>query len=199
MSTPASSQVTSTSSVVLKDFHRGSTTVRRTRWPLSSSLGRATESYSHRLWDTWGNSTHRCGEAIVRNSKQRQKKMKTSGFVRSVLVILMTSIALCLAAQERFALVIGNGAYTSVSKLKNPVNDATDIAAALEQLGFKVTLLTNASRREMNQGLNDFHDKLAQDSANAGFFWYAGHGVQSKGENYLIPITRHTTGSRPGR
>lgn len=114
--------------------------------------------------------------------------MKTFLFVRSILVLMMISVALSLAAQERFALVIGNGAYTSVSRLKNPVNDATDIAAALKRLGFKVTLLTNVSRREMNQGLNDFHDKLAQDPASAGFFWYAGHGVQFKGENYLIPI-----------
>ena len=114
--------------------------------------------------------------------------MKTSGFVRSILAIMLASLGLSLAAQERFALVIGNGAYTSVSPLKNPVNDATDIASALKRMGFKVTLLTDASRREMNQGLNDFHNRLAQDPASAGFFWYAGHSVQSKGENFLIPI-----------
>ncbi len=95
-----------------------------------------------------------------------------------------------MSAQEgaRYALVIGNGDYTDIGTLKNPVNDANDIAAALKQLGYQVSMLTNANRKQMNQGLNDFHDKLAQDPSAAGFFWYAGHGVQSKGENYLIPV-----------
>jgi hypothetical protein len=88
----------------------------------------------------------------------------------------------------RCALVIGNGSYTDFGKLANPVNDATDVASALKSLGFQVVLLTNASRKQMNGALNDFHDRLAQDPATAGFLWYAGHGIQAKGENYLLPV-----------
>jgi len=103
----------------------------------------------------------------------------------------MILLALPLFSQAqgiRQALVIGNGNYADLGKLRNPVNDATDIAAALGRLGFKVTLITDAGRKGMNQALNDFHDTLAQDSGSDGFFWYAGHGVQAKGENYLIPV-----------
>ena len=108
-----------------------------------------------------------------------------------LLVGIMILLALPLFSQAqgiRQALVIGNGNYADLGKLRNPVNDATDIAAALGRLGFKVTLITDASRKGMNQALNDFHDALAQDSGSDGFFWYAGHGVQAKGENYLIPV-----------
>jgi len=105
----------------------------------------------------------------------------------SLVIALCAPLALG-AESPRYALVIGNGAYADFGKLKNPVNDATDVAAALKKLGFQVQLLTDASRKQMNQGLNDFYDKLVQDPASEGFFWYAGHGVQSKGENYLVPI-----------
>ena len=110
---------------------------------------------------------------------------------RILVVIALLALALPLVAQDagpRCALVIGNGNYADLGKLKNPVNDAQDMAAALRQLGFKVTLVTDANRKAMNEALNDFHDELAQASSSDGFFWYAGHGVQSKGENYLIPV-----------
>ncbi|MEI6875735.1 MAG: caspase family protein, partial [Spirochaetota bacterium] len=83
------------------------------------------------------------------------------------------------------ALVIGNGAYAS-SPLKNPVNDATDLASALKDLGFAVTLLPNATRETMEKAIRDFGTSLR--SGGTGLFYYAGHGVQVKGRNYLIPI-----------
>jgi uncharacterized caspase-like protein len=92
------------------------------------------------------------------------------------------------AAIPRFALVIGNSNYTGMPRLKNPVNDATDLAAALKRLGFKVTLLTNANRRAMNQATVAFRETLAQDRQSEGVFFFAGHGVQSRGVNYLIPV-----------
>ena len=92
------------------------------------------------------------------------------------------------AANPRFALVIGNANYTSMARLKNPVNDATDLASALTRLGFKVTLLTNANRKAMNQAIVAFREVLAEDRKSEGIFFFAGHGVQSKGMNYLIPL-----------
>jgi len=87
--------------------------------------------------------------------------------------------------EQRVALVIGNSAYRE-SPLRNPVNDATDIAAALRELGFKVTLRTDASQRQMKQALREFAQELRR--GGVGLFYFAGHGVQSKGRNFLIPI-----------
>lgn len=93
-----------------------------------------------------------------------------------------------VANGRRVALVIGNADYTTGGKpLKNPVNDATDMAAAFEELGFdKVIAIADASLREMNDALNDFSNELRAGSV--GVFYYAGHGMQSDGENYLIPV-----------
>jgi uncharacterized caspase-like protein len=87
--------------------------------------------------------------------------------------------------EQRVALVIGNSAYKE-SPLRNPVNDAADMAAALGELGFKVTLRTDASQRQMKQALREFAQDLRR--GGVGLFYFAGHGVQSKGRNFLIPI-----------
>ncbi len=88
-------------------------------------------------------------------------------------------------AERRVALVIGNGAYPS-APLKNPVNDARDMAAALQRLGFEVVLLTNANQQQMDSSVREFGLKLRQ--GGAGLFYYAGHGLQVGGENYLVPV-----------
>jgi hypothetical protein len=113
------------------------------------------------------------------------RKALRFAFLAALLLGLSTGL---LAEGSRYALVIGNGNYADFCRLSNPVNDAADIANALKGLGFKVVLLTDANRRQMNKALNDFHDSLAREPTSAGFFWYAGHGVQSKSENYLLPV-----------
>ena len=102
-------------------------------------------------------------------------------------------LALCLAAAAhaqpakpaRVALVIGNSAYAS-AVLPNPVNDAADMAAALQAAGFTVIRRDNASLREMHLALREFGDKLGKTST--GLFYFAGHGVQVRGRNYLLPV-----------
>ena len=114
--------------------------------------------------------------------------MRRSCFVRSFLALaMMSAVSWSVAAQERFALVIGNGAYTSVSKLKNPVNDATDMAAALKSIGFQVELLADSNLQDMESAVVRLGNKLSQSPGSYGFFFYSGHGVQSNGTNYLIP------------
>jgi formylglycine-generating enzyme required for sulfatase activity len=109
--------------------------------------------------------------------------------MRSVLIVLfLLMLSSFLGAQQKFALVIGNGSYTQVTKLNNPVNDANDMTAALEGLGFKVDLITDATLRAMNDGVDRFRQNLASSAGAYGFFFYAGHGVQSAGNNYLIPV-----------
>ena len=87
---------------------------------------------------------------------------------------------------QRVALVIGNSNYKNGSNLRNPVNDANDMAKVLKDLNFEVILLTNANLRSMDQGLERFYQKL--QSGAVGLFYYAGHGVQVNGENYLVPV-----------
>jgi uncharacterized caspase-like protein len=92
---------------------------------------------------------------------------------------------LIASTERRIALVIGNSAYSS-GPLKNPVNDATDMAATLKKLGFAVTLKRNASLQEMEEVIEDLGNKLKR--GGVGLFFYAGHGVQVNGTNYLLPI-----------
>ena len=94
-----------------------------------------------------------------------------------------------LRAEERIALVVGNGAYGAVSSLDNPASDARLMAEALGGLGFDVTLLVDANQVEMKRGIAQFGRALRSAGADAtGLFYYAGHGVQSFGANYLLPV-----------
>jgi hypothetical protein len=103
--------------------------------------------------------------------------------------LLLFAATLLLAASagaaDRVALLIGNNTY-SASPLRNAVNDARDLGAALKELGFKVIVKENATRNDMIVGLREFGAAL--EGASAALFFYAGHGMQFKERNYLIPI-----------
>jgi hypothetical protein len=90
--------------------------------------------------------------------------------------------------RQKYALVIGNGAYASVAKLNNPVNDASDIKAALESLGFTVDMVVDGGLDQMESAAVRLRSRLSAERNSYGFFFYAGHAVQSAGENYLIPV-----------
>ncbi len=87
--------------------------------------------------------------------------------------------------ERRAALVIGNSAYRS-APLRNPVNDARDMAAALARTGFNVTLVEDASLTGMRRAIRSFGDELTR--GGIGLFYYAGHGVQLRGRNFLLPV-----------
>jgi len=89
-------------------------------------------------------------------------------------------------AEERVALVIGNSSYKS-SPLKNPKNDAALMAAVLKEVGFQVIELADANQKAMKRAMVKFGRRLRK-SGSVGLFYYAGHGVQVDGENFLIPI-----------
>ena len=88
-------------------------------------------------------------------------------------------------AERRVALVIGNGGYTS-GALRNAVNDARSMAQALAECGFEVVEKLDADRQTMFQAVREFGSALRQ--GGVGLFYYAGHGVQVEGHNYLIPV-----------
>jgi WD40 repeat protein len=87
--------------------------------------------------------------------------------------------------RKRLALVIGNGNYLS-SSLANPENDARGIKTVLEQAGFEVIKYENLNQDQMKKAMDEFGEKLK--NYDVGLFFYAGHGIQSKGYNYLIPV-----------
>ncbi|GAB4233514.1 MAG: hypothetical protein Kow0032_16810 [Methyloligellaceae bacterium] len=93
------------------------------------------------------------------------------------------------AAKERFALVIGNSNYRSVEALPNPANDAEAMGRLLKAAGFQVTYATDLGQNEMRRAVRDFSDMLADKGEDTvALVYYAGHGVQIDGQNYLIPV-----------
>ncbi|MBV9566391.1 MAG: caspase family protein [Bradyrhizobium sp.] len=92
-------------------------------------------------------------------------------------------------AENRLALVIGESAYRSVAPLPNPANDAKAVAKLLADSGFEVTSAADLSREDMNREVSDFAVRIAGKGADTvALVFYAGHGVQIDGENYLVPV-----------
>jgi uncharacterized protein (TIGR02145 family) len=109
-----------------------------------------------------------------------------------ILIILIFSVSISYSQvtntsqpQGKVALVIGNGTYIS-SELANPENDAKAMKIALQSVGFTVMEFENLNQVQMKKAIDDFGIKLR--SNDVGLFFYAGHGIQSKGNNYLIPV-----------
>jgi len=108
---------------------------------------------------------------------------KLTLFVLFLSLVISTAI---YATEKKVALVIGNSGYSS-APLKNPVNDAIDISNSLELLGFEVVRGTDLNRKQLRQRVREFGSLLTK--ADVGFFYFAGHGIQFNGENYLIPVS----------
>jgi hypothetical protein len=105
-------------------------------------------------------------------------------------------LLLCLAAGPsparggiRLALVLGNSNYQAAPALGNPSNDAADLAQALRGIGFEVIEQRDATRDTMAKSVRDFSGRL--HGADIALFFYAGHGLQMNGENYLLPVDAH--------
>ena len=111
-------------------------------------------------------------------------------FAKTVLGLLVLCLLQFSAdraqAERRVALVIGNSAYQNVAPLKNPRNDATDIAETLKRLGFEVVEGFDLDSNGFRSKLRDFSS--VADKADVALFYYAGHAMQVKGVNYLAPV-----------
>ena len=101
-------------------------------------------------------------------------------------ILLLSLLAAPASAQQRVALVIGNGSYAHAPSLANPLNDAADIGGALERLGFKVTRIENAGYSELRRGLQQF--SLAASASEMAAVFYAGHGIEVDRRNFLVPV-----------
>jgi len=106
--------------------------------------------------------------------------------INTVVLLLILLITAPISHAQRYALIIGNSDY-KIGPLKNPVNDANDMATLLRKKEFLVEKLNNATEKQMNQAIRQFTNNLHQKNA-IGLFYYAGHGVEVDGRNYLIPI-----------
>ena len=110
------------------------------------------------------------------------------GVLLAVLLVVVAPHAVAAQGQARIALVIGNSGYAN-APLANPANDARLMSATLRRLGFDVIERIDADQKEMKVAIFELGDRLEQAGKDAvGLFFYAGHGVQVDGENYLIPL-----------
>jgi uncharacterized caspase-like protein len=105
------------------------------------------------------------------------------------LALLLGTLSLPAWAESRIALIIGNSEYTSGSlKLANPANDAAAMELALKDAGFQSIVKLNARRVDFYRAVDEFSARIMRDPHAIGLFYYAGHGVQADGVNYLIPV-----------
>jgi uncharacterized caspase-like protein len=109
----------------------------------------------------------------------------------TTVVLLILCFCSPTFAQKRVALVLGNSAYLNSARLDNPKNDASDLAAILTQLGFDVIQGRDLDKAEMDRAIRNFAEALS--GAQMGLFFYAGHGLQVNGQNYLVPIDAKLT------
>jgi uncharacterized caspase-like protein len=109
-----------------------------------------------------------------------------------VLVLLFAAVSGRAVAEKRVALVIGNSAYQHAVQLANPKNDSSDMTAKLESLGFQVVSDQNLDLAGMRRTVRDFLEKL--DGADMALFFYAGHGLQVNGNNYMVPVDAQLSG-----
>jgi hypothetical protein len=120
--------------------------------------------------------------------------MRSNTFLRLALACLLLVAALPALAQtaaaKKVALVIGNSAYRE-QPLKNPANDAKAMAAKLRQIGFQVIERQNATKTQMEKAVADFGEAL--NAGAIGLFYYAGHGLQVSGRNFLVPVDAQIT------
>ena len=127
------------------------------------------------------------GASYARRFRGSRGRDVGAAVVSAALVLLWWAVAAAPAAAEgRVALVIGNAAYDHAGVLANPGNDATDVGAALRRLGFDVTPVRDAGKAALEGALADFADASA--GADVALVFYAGHGLEVNGANYLVPV-----------
>ncbi|MGE3626462.1 MAG: caspase domain-containing protein, partial [Hyphomicrobiales bacterium] len=112
--------------------------------------------------------------------------MRCKGFLFALVLVVAAAAAGPAGAATKVALIIGNSSYTHANELKNPRNDASDLAKALDRLGFKVVPGFDLDKAGMEAKIREFSNELT--GAQVALFFYAGHGLQVNGQNYLAPI-----------
>lgn len=129
--------------------------------------------------DTKGASSFRTiaveGETVVNNTTTNNNNTNN------------TTNTNVITTEKRMALVIGNADYQHGGDLLNPENDARSMKKALEALNFEVMIVENSDVRAMKVAIDDFGEKIKEKNAKIALFFYAGHGIQVNGNNYIVP------------
>ncbi len=115
-------------------------------------------------------------------------------FFATVAVLCVVAAAPAMAAGKRVALIIGNSAYVNGNNLPNPMNDAGVVAQTARKAGFEIMQANDLAVVSFHQKLREFRDKA--DSAEVAMIYYAGHGIDNNGENWLIPTDVHLADPR---
>src|SRR5258706_667618 len=123
--------------------------------------------------------------ASARSSPSSRPSRTDMATLRFLAALFIVFAATAVAAADRVALLIGNNNYAG-APLRNAVNDAKDLGDALKEVGFKVIVRETATGKDMIDAIREFGTAL--EGANTAFFFYAGHAMQFKDRNYLIPI-----------
>jgi uncharacterized caspase-like protein len=171
----------------------------RTVRPLATThrprlLARAARAPARRLRALVGEALSRCRAAL-----RRVTRAVTRAGLRLAAVLLLCFLTLAVtparvgsdrpsaaALQKRVALVVGNSAYRFTRRLDNPTNDATDVGAALRRLGFHVIEGVDLDKTSLDAKIREFSAALR--GADVAAFFYAGHGFNMGGQNYLVPV-----------
>ncbi|MBL4756030.1 MAG: caspase family protein, partial [Flavobacteriales bacterium] len=106
--------------------------------------------------------------------------------MRKIFIVIFLMLPTLAWASERVALVIGISDYKTIPKLDNTVNDARGIADALSSIGFQVTTVLEGSSKQLRDAVDEF--SFRSEAADLALIYYAGHGVEVQGENFLIPV-----------
>ena len=107
-------------------------------------------------------------------------------FVVAVLALVVLAVPAVVLADGRVALVVGNSTYAHIGRPPNPDNDARDLSVSLRRLGFEVTTEFNVDRVELTEALRAFTRRSA--GTDVSLVFYAGHGIEMDGVNYLVPV-----------
>jgi uncharacterized protein len=140
-------------------------------WPQGSNLSMSAGSRRH---------------SIACKPDGREAALKLYRFLIVLFLTWFGAMGSPAVAGVRLALVLGNSKYEAVAALDNPSNDAADLAQALRGVGFEVIEQRDATREAMAKAVHDFSERLR--GADVALFFYAGHGLQMNGENYLVPV-----------
>ena len=128
----------------------------------------------------------RAGRMRVKDLQEKNAMRSVRSLVVAVLAFVVFAAPAVVLADGRVALVVGNSTYAHIGRLPNPDNDARDISAALRRLGFEVTTELDADRVELTEALRAFTRQSA--GADVSLVFYAGHGIEMDGVNYLVPV-----------
>ncbi|MFZ6011744.1 MAG: caspase family protein [Bacteroidota bacterium] len=170
--------------------HQGNEDLKREYDKLGKeAVSRATESHKPQATEEQKVSEKKETEVAKKDDKIEPKKDAVVPVVEPVNT--QPTLSDIYKEEKRYALVIGNSAYPkTLGVLKNPVNDATDVAEELRKSNFEVLLLTDATYGQMRASMLKFKEKVdaGERDKTVALFYYAGHGLQHEDENYLVPI-----------